>query len=143
MTTHDTPKTIIAADTEIVGSLKSGSGVQIEGRVGGDVTCAGSALIGAGAVIRGNVSAESVALTGQITGNITARERIDLKQSARAIGDIKAKRLVVEDGVVLVGRVEVNPTGAQIPVPAAIPSAETPPVDRSADESRRGFFGKR
>jgi cytoskeletal protein CcmA (bactofilin family) len=143
MTTHDTPKTIIAADAEVVGSLKSGSGVQVEGRLGGDLTCAGAAQIGAGAVIRGNVSAESVTLTGQVSGNITARERIDLKQSARAIGDIKAKRLVVEDGVVLVGRVEVNPTGAQIPAPAVAASAETPLVDRPADDSRRGFFGKR
>jgi len=145
MTTHDTPKTIVAADAEIVGSLKSASSVQVEGRLGGDLTCAGFAHIGPGAVIRGNISAESVTLSGQVSGNITARERVDLKQAARAVGDIKAKRLVVEDGVVLIGRVEVNPSGAPIAVPAAggTPGLETPAADKPSDDSRRGFFGKR
>jgi cytoskeletal protein CcmA (bactofilin family) len=144
MTGNETAKTVLADDVEITGSVKSGSGVQVDGRLIGDLTCGGNAWVGAGASVRGNVSAESVKVLGQVNGNITARERIDLKASARAVGDIKAKHLTVEDGVMLVGRIEVNPSGT--PLPRAGEQAPTEPVaDRQtpSDESKRGFFGKR
>ena len=54
---------------------------------------------------------DSIVVMGQITGNIIAKDKIDLKATARLTGDIKAKRLAVEDGVTFVGKSEVNPSG--------------------------------
>jgi cytoskeletal protein CcmA (bactofilin family) len=52
----------------------------------------------------------SVVVLGAIKGNIVAKERIELKGTARVAGDIKAKRLVVEEGVSLVGKSEITPS---------------------------------
>jgi cytoskeletal protein CcmA (bactofilin family) len=120
-------KTTIAEDIEIVGSIKCASDIQLDGKLNGDLSCGGKALIGTTANVKGNVSAESAALLGNIEGNITAKDRIELKASARINGDIRAKRLTVEEGVTFVGKAEVNPSGTS-------PSRTRPAAETSAEE---------
>jgi cytoskeletal protein CcmA (bactofilin family) len=112
MATAETAKTVIAEDVEIVGSIKCTSTLHLAGKLNGDAVCAGSLVIGETASVKGNITAESTSILGQVNGNITARDRIELKASARINGDIKAKRLTVEDGVTFIGKSEVNPSGA-------------------------------
>lgn len=111
MPEHETDKTVVAEDVEIVGSIKCESNIRINGRLNGDLSCGGNALIGSSAQIKGNISANSTTVEGQINGNINAKDRIELKSTARLTGDIRAKRLTVEDGVSFVGKSEVNPSG--------------------------------
>ena len=108
--TTEEPKTIIADDVEISGSIKCTGGVRIGGKMSGDLTCAGDVLVEKTSQIKGNVTVNSVVVLGAIKGNITARERIELKGTARVAGDIKAKRLVVEEGVTLIGKSEIAPS---------------------------------
>ena len=105
-------KTIIGEDVEISGNVKCESNIQLNGKLNGDLTCAGQALIGNTSAVKGNMSVETVSIMGQVNGNINARDKIELKSTARLHGDIRAKRLTVEDGVTFVGKVEVNPSGA-------------------------------
>ena len=78
---------------------------------------------------------------GQTQGNITAKDRIEMKSSGRVTGDIRAKRLSVEDGVTFVGRSEVNPSGSPLsgvaPVVAAAAAAEE--SDRTEAATVRSF----
>lgn len=138
-------KNIIAEDTEITGSIRCNAGIRIEGKVNGDLTCAAAAFIGRAAQVKGNIAAGAVVVHGQVTGNITAKERIDLKATARVFGDVKTRRMTVEDGVTLVGKADVNPGGARAegePAPAA---AAEPAAEHGSDDSRRGpsFFGRK
>lgn len=103
-------KTTIADDVEINGSLKCTGGVRLAGRLNGDLTCAGDVLVEKTSAVKGNLAVNSVIVHGQVKGNITARERIELKGNARVAGDIKGKRLVVDDGVSLVGKSEITPS---------------------------------
>lgn len=127
-------KTIIAQDVEISGSIKSASDIHIEGKLEGDMTCAGKATIGKNAIIKGNLNVESVTILGQINGNTTARDRIEMKATARVAGDIKSKRLTVEDGVTFVGKSEVNPSGA--PVAAASPAQSQAKPPQAASQQK-------
>ncbi len=108
-------KSVIAQDVEIVGSVKCSTNIQLDGRLTGDLTCTGNATIGPSANIKGNISCDSVSVLGTLNGNIAAKDRIELKSSAHVNGDIRAKRLTVEDGVTFVGKSEVNPSGAPTP----------------------------
>lgn len=101
-------KTVIADDVEITGSIKCATPVRMAGKLNGDLTCGGDVLVEKGAAIKGNVAAASIVVMGIIKGNITAKERIELKGTARVAGDIKGKRLVVEEGVSLVGKSEIS-----------------------------------
>lgn len=133
-------RTIIADDVEISGSLKSSAGVKMAGKLNGDLTCGGDVLVEKGAAVKGNVTANSVVVLGMIKGNITAKERIELKGAARVAGDIKAKRLTVEEGVTLAGKAEIVPgEGASLDVAAEAESQ--PAVTETAkpeDEAARG-----
>ena len=154
MQDHENPKTVIGEDVEIVGSVKSASHVQIDGKLNGDVTCAGNAIIGPTAVVKGNIGVDSVVVSGQVSGNITAKDRIELKASARLNGDIRSRRLTVEDGVTFVGKSEVNPSGSepargspgQEPKssPQKAQADEEPVLDDNQPKARAGgIFSKR
>jgi cytoskeletal protein CcmA (bactofilin family) len=125
-------QSVIGPDVEITGNVKCESHIQLNGKLNGDLTCGGLASIGREATIKGNVQTESVALSGSLNGNITAKDKIDLKASARLHGDIRARRLTVEDGVTFVGKVEVNPTAtgtAKSSESKAAPDLEVPAKD--------------
>ena len=49
---------------------------------------------------------------GKVQGNITVEERCELKGRAQLIGDLKAARLVIEEGATFVGKSEVSPRGS-------------------------------
>ena len=121
--TDKTAKTIIAEDIEITGTIKSASNIQFDGKLNGDLNCAGSAMLGKNAVVKGNINAEAVSISGSITGNIVVKDRIEMKSTARVQGDISAKRLTVEDGVTFVGKSEVNSSGGAST--GGFPSAST------------------
>ncbi|MCE9614155.1 MAG: polymer-forming cytoskeletal protein [Lentisphaerae bacterium] len=133
MDNNQTARTVIAEDIEIIGTIKCASDIEISGKLNGDLNCVGTAVIGEKAVIKGNITANLISIRGQINGNVTVKDRIELKASARLNGDIRAKRLTVEDGVTFVGKSEVNPTGNPLPrtsddAPAATERAEEPEV---------------
>jgi cytoskeletal protein CcmA (bactofilin family) len=148
----ETPRTVIAEDIEITGSIKSAKNIQFDGKLNGDMVCNGAAIIGQGASIKGNVTVDSVTVLGQINGNLIAKDRIELKSAARVNGDIKAKRLTVEDGVTFIGKSEVSPGASQPISQAPAPTPEQKPVEAEKapaaqpakeDAKASGFFGRR
>lgn len=133
-------KTVIADDVEVVGSIKSASNIQIDGKLNGDLTCTGDALLGTSCSIKGNVNVKSTTVNGQVNGNITAKDKIDLKASARVTGDIRAKRLTVEDGVSFIGKAEVTPSSAGRATDASV--QEITPEEAADAEEKKGVFKK-
>jgi cytoskeletal protein CcmA (bactofilin family) len=123
------PQSAIAADVEITGTIKSTGSVRIDGKLDGELNCTGDAIVGKSATIKGNLAVNSATIEGTIQGNVTAQDRIEMKSSARVTGDIKAKRLSVEDGVTFIGRSEVNPSDAASPIAGA------PVIEEGEDKS--------
>ncbi|MCC5842727.1 MAG: polymer-forming cytoskeletal protein [Verrucomicrobia bacterium] len=114
MSEQTPPKSILSAELEVIGTIKTSGSVQIDGRVEGEVISQGDVFLGKSGSVKGNLNVNSISVAGTIQGNIIAKDRIELKSTARLMGDIKAKRLAVEDGVTFVGKSEVNPTGQPI-----------------------------
>lgn len=147
MSPQEAVRTTIGEDVEITGNIKCESGIQINGKLNGDLTCASQAQIGASCAVKGNLSVETVSVMGQINGNINAKDKIELKSSAKLHGDIRARRLTVEDGVTFVGKVEVNPAGAggtkqpEPKAPVADLDDDDEPVKETPSESQtKGIF---
>jgi len=149
MNGNQSAKTMMGEDVEVVGSIKSASSIQIDGKLSGDLTCSGNAIIGASAHIKGNLSVDSVTVHGQINGNINAKDRIELKSTANLNGDIRGKRLSVEDGVTFIGKSEVNPSGGaaaqRVPAAAEQPAAQGPDEGGEAGpgKGKGGVLGKK
>ena len=143
MDTKTDVKTTIAEDVEITGTIKCTTDIQLDGKLNGDLVCSGNAVVGPTAVVKGTITVESVSVRGQINGNITAKDRIELKSTAKMNGDIKSKRLTVEDGVTFVGKSEVNPSGSAQGRPADGQSAASESKEDDNRAKGAGIFGRK
>ena len=102
-------KNVLASDVEIKGNLKFSGELTFDGKLDGEVQTDGVLNLGDSAIINGNVSAQSVVVRGKMNGNINAKEKIEIKAKTELFGDIRASKLVIEEGVTYVGKTEVNP----------------------------------
>src|SRR4029077_7333883 len=137
MNTNNNPaKNVLASDVEIKGSLKFTGELSFEGKLDGDIHSEGILSLGDTAVINGNITAQSVVVRGKVNGNITAREKIEIKTKAELFGDIRASKLIIEEGVTYVGKTEVNPNKVS---PSAPPRTAEPP---KAPEPSGKLFGR-
>jgi len=132
------PKTIIADDVEITGNVKCTGGVRLAGRLAGDLVCGGDVLVEKTSQVKGNLTVNTVTVYGRLAGNIVAKDRIELRSGARVMGDIKGKRLIVEDGVSFVGKSEINASGEDVGATGTESADNTPAVAEADDNSSSG-----
>src|SRR5258708_2394399 len=125
-TTASGSKNVLTSDVEIKGNLKFSGELTFDGKLEGEIQTDGVLNLGDSAVINGNISAQSVIVRGKVTGNIHAKEKIEIKAKTELFGDIRATKLTVEEGVTFVGKTEVNPNKV---APTASPrTGEAPKV---------------
>lgn len=124
-TTPGTSKNILTSDVEIKGNIKFSGELTFEGKLDGDIHTDGTLTLGDSAVVNGNINAQSVIARGKINGNIIAKEKLDIKAKTELFGDIRAAKLVIEEGVTFVGKTEVNPNKVS-PTAATPRPGETP-----------------
>jgi cytoskeletal protein CcmA (bactofilin family) len=85
--------------SRVTGQLTFRGTARIDGVVDGQILCHGRLTIGEGAEIRANISGDVVVIHGQVEGDVTAKEKVELGAPARLLGNIEAPRLVVAEGV--------------------------------------------
>lgn len=116
----NTIKNILSSDVEIKGSIKFQNELIIDGKIEGEIISAGILTVGENAEIRGEIKTKSVTVLGKVHGNITVDERCELKTRAQLIGDLKAARLMIEEGATFVGKSEVTPNKIQMKQPEVV-----------------------
>jgi cytoskeletal protein CcmA (bactofilin family) len=99
--TKDAPPSLISANLQIVGNLRSQGEVQIDGTVDGDVA-ANALTIGERATINGEIVADDVVVKGRVNGRIRAR-KVQLAKSAHVVGDIWHELLAIDSGAFVEG----------------------------------------
>ena len=119
-------KNILGADVEFKGSIKFNNELVLDGKIEGEIfSPAGVLTIGENAEIRGEIKTKSVTVLGKVNGNITVEERCELKGRSQLIGDLKAARLVIEEGATFVGKSEVTPNKIAMKQPEIVRTPET------------------
>jgi len=105
---------ILAADAEIEGTIKFDRVMRIDGTVNGEIsTDNGELVVRESGTVHATIMTRSAIVEGRVDGKIVASDKVALKQKAHLIGDLQAKILVIEEGVVFVGRCNVNPEGVR------------------------------
>ena len=130
-------KNILNSDVQIKGTLKFNDELTFDGKVDGDINSEGILNLGDNAVVKGNLNVNSVVLRGKINGNVTAKEKIEIKAKTELFGDIRSAKLVIEEGVTFVGKSEVNPTKV---APITPPQPRGGEAAKTADLSTPGGF---
>ncbi|MFP4086970.1 MAG: polymer-forming cytoskeletal protein [Desulfobacteraceae bacterium] len=100
-------KEIISAflgpDTEFEGKLSFHGAVRIDGRFKGEISTDGTLIVGEGGEIQAEIKACRVLISGEVRGDIVAREKIDIVSPGKVFGNIEAAVVTVEEGVFLEG----------------------------------------
>jgi cytoskeletal protein CcmA (bactofilin family) len=119
----------IGHGVEFKGIIKYQGNVRIDGQLDGEVHANGTLYLGEQAVLRAKISAQAVISKGQITGDITAREKVQLLAPAIIDGSILTPSLLMEEGVTFNGTLEMNT------VPPALPELEDSYTSTTANEA--------
>ena len=99
-------ESVIAADLQIEGKIEGAGHFRIAGKFKGDIKVQGNLTIDQGAKVSGGVSANKVTLVGELDGNITSAQQVDILPSGAINGDLKAGSLTVAAGSRIRGHVE-------------------------------------
>jgi cytoskeletal protein CcmA (bactofilin family) len=134
MSANNTGKNLLNSDVEVKGNIKFAGELTFEGKLDGEIHTDGVLTLGDTAVINGNIAAQSVVVRGKITGNISAKDKIDIKAKAEVFGDVRATKLAIEEGVIFVGKTEVNPNKVT-PTPLPARPAEPPKLPEPSTKS--------
>ena len=99
----------IGKSITIKGDLTGNEDLVIDGNIEGRIDLPNNQLtIGPEGKIKADVHAKSTVVVGHVTGNVSATERIEVQASGIVDGDVRAPRLVVQEGAVLNGAVEMG-----------------------------------
>ena len=109
------------------GELSGDEDLEVDGAVEGDIKLPNHVLkIGAHGKVKASVIAKCVQVVGHVAGNVSATERVEIEASGIVEGDIRAPRLLVQEGAVINGAIEMTKAagaaGAAPPKPAAEPA---------------------
>lgn len=99
----------LEVDAGLTGSLvfKDPVNLQINGQFDGTLEAKGNLAIGQKARVKATIQGESVKIGGEVAGSVAATTRVELLAGARVTGKIASPRLIMHDGAVLHGTVEM------------------------------------
>ena len=137
----------IGKSVVIKGELNGSEDLTIEGQVEGKIELRQNVLtIGANGRIKAQVFAKAVIILGEVTGNVTATEKVDIRDNGSVDGDIAAPRVAIAEGAHFRGSIDMQKGNAPKPdtkaaaasTPAAAPSQNTASPSSTSSGSTTG-----
>jgi cytoskeletal protein CcmA (bactofilin family) len=101
-------KTVIGSHIVVDGEISGEESLSILGTVKGKITVAQDVVVEEGAKIEASIEAQTLTVSGQLTGNVVVRGRVELRNEAKVVGNIKAPRIVIGEGVSFRGNVDMD-----------------------------------
>lgn len=109
---YDQEISILSHGLKFDGKLTSEGNVRIDGDFTGDILINGNLTLGEKSIVKANIRATNITISGKIDGTVEASEKVVLESTSRLVGDIKAKILVVNEGSVFDGKSKMNGTSS-------------------------------
>ena len=115
----------LGADSALEGQLNFKGQARLDGRFLGNIQGDGTLIIGPSAQVEAEINASRVVISGKLTGNVQASERIELKSPGKLKGNISSPLVVMDEGVLFEGHCSMSgeaspqPSGNKITLLAA------------------------
>lgn len=103
---------IIGPGMRIKGDCRTDGTIRVEGRVEGSVRATKAVVIGKEGLVVGDVETQDAVVAGTVQGSIAAESRVELQSTCRIEGDIQSRRVKLEEGGTVDGRLEMNRSDA-------------------------------
>jgi cytoskeletal protein CcmA (bactofilin family) len=88
--------TLVGAATTLKGDISSSSDLRIDGTIIGNISSAAKIVIGSNGVVEGDITGNQVDIVGKVSGNVRAKELLQIRGEAVVNGNIYAGKLQVE-----------------------------------------------
>lgn len=115
---------LLGPDSAFSGTVRFAGTLRVDGRIEGDIVSpAGSGsilIVNAAAVVHGNIVSDSVLISGEVRGDIQARDRVEIFRSGSLVGDIHTSDIMIEGGASFQGQCHMQREDQ----PAAAPARE-------------------
>ncbi len=103
---------LLGTGTVVEGKIRTEGSIRIDGKLVGDLNAKANVAVGLGGAVEGNLSGKNVSLAGKVTGTVNAAEKLVLEGKSVVKGDIRATRLVVDEGATFDGQCVMTTPGA-------------------------------
>jgi cytoskeletal protein CcmA (bactofilin family) len=100
--------TIIGSSIVIDGAVTGEEDLTIEGTVKGRIELKADLYVEESGTVEADVATRNVTISGQLTGDVVVTDKAEITEGGQVIGDIRAPRLVIADGAVFKGNIEME-----------------------------------
>jgi cytoskeletal protein CcmA (bactofilin family) len=94
--------------SEFEGKLSFRDTVRIDGRFNGEITSENTLIVGESGEIEAEIRSKTVVVSGTVTGNVIAEAKVVLHKTAIINGDIQTPSIVVEEGAMITGKINMG-----------------------------------
>ncbi len=124
--------TVVGESILIKGNLEGDEDLTVQGQIEGSINLNKTLIIEPSGVVKADVTVANAVISGIMVGNLSASDSVELTDSGRMVGDIQAPRIIITEGALFKGRVDMG--DLQIPRPTAQskPSVASRPAYRPA-----------
>jgi cytoskeletal protein CcmA (bactofilin family) len=99
----------IGKSLRVEGRIVSQENLTIDGEIDGTIEVGDHSLnIGEGAAVKADLTAKTITINGAVTGNVLATDKVDLQATGSVDGDITTPQLLMADGAIIKGKVDVS-----------------------------------
>ena len=126
-TTGAPPETVISIigpGMEVIGECSTDGTIRIEGMVQGAVRAGKAVVVGKDGIVDGEVVTQDAVISGRVRGTLIAESRLELQATCRIEGDVRARRMQLEEGAILNGTIQMGENFREGPGQPAEPDAE-------------------
>jgi cytoskeletal protein CcmA (bactofilin family) len=99
---------IIGKNITIRGNLTGAEDLVVEGRIEGTVTLSHHLTVQSSGIVAADLEVEDLTVNGSVQGEIRASRSVSITADAKVVGNIRAPRIIIEDGARFKGRVEMD-----------------------------------
>jgi cytoskeletal protein CcmA (bactofilin family) len=113
---------IIGPGMKVIGDCETDGTVRIEGTVKGSVRAGKAVVVGKDGLVDGDIATQDAVVSGRVQGTLVAESRLELQATSHVEGEVRARRMQLEEGAVLNGTVSMGEAAAGRPTIAGAPS---------------------
>ncbi len=139
--------TVIGESILVSGNLQGDEDLQVLGKVEGSITLTKTLHVQDGGIVKATVQVRNAIISGVVVGNVSATDAVQITESGRMVGDIKAPRVIIVEGASFRGHVDMGdleaarPTGS-LPARSEIKGSGTARLPARSSASTSSFASR-
>jgi cytoskeletal protein CcmA (bactofilin family) len=127
---------IIGPGMRVIGDCETEGTLRIEGTVEGTVRAGKAVVVGKDGVVLGDIATQDAVIGGRVTGTVVAESRLELQTTCLIEGEIRARRIKLDEGGTVNGKVQmgetsVSPSAAKSTAPRPAANVQPTQPDRN------------